>query len=60
MAKNYVEISDEQMKLLPGDFTLWACPYCECSLFAVDQDTVEDGDVATKLCCLGCGQTHGV
>ncbi len=58
MAKDYVEISQEQMEKLPTGFTLWACPYCECGLFAVDQGTLEDGGNPTELCCLGCGKIH--
>lgn len=55
MTPDYQEISAEQMKKLPSDFVLYACDYCECSLFALDQDTLEDGDIPTKVCCLGCG-----
>ncbi len=55
-----MEISVEQMKKLPADFVLFACPKCEGSLFALDQDTVEDGNRYTEACCLGCGNTFTV
>ncbi len=50
---SYVDISAEQRRKLPSDFTLYACPKCECSLFAIDQDILEAE--RTKVCCLGCG-----
>lgn len=52
---DYVEISPEQMSKLPSDFTLYACPKCGCSLFALDHNTVEEWSKLTDACCLGCG-----
>ena len=58
MTKDYVEISAEQMKKLPSGFVLYACEVCECSLFALDQNSLEDGDTRTHACCLGCGKVY--
>ena len=55
MERDYTEISAKQMEKLPAGFVLYACPVCECSLFALDQNTVEDGMMLTDACCLGCG-----
>ena len=55
MEKDYVDISAEQMSKLSPDFTLYACPKCECSVFALDQNTVEECTKLTDACCLGCG-----
>jgi len=54
------DITPEQMKKLPDDFTLYACETCGCSVFALDQDTLEDGGTSTIACCLKCGHTFGV
>jgi len=66
----YLDINDEQYKKLPDGFVLYACEICECSLFAIDQNSLE-GDTwphkpfqvsehaavseRTAVCCLGCG-----
>ncbi|GAH55148.1 unnamed protein product, partial [marine sediment metagenome] len=49
------DVSDEQYQKLPSGFVLFACDVCEGSLFALDQNTLEDGGKSTEACCLGCG-----